>query len=80
MVGRWTQLGQRRVWRACRIVRADLIGGHSDPGPGCVPTRRSPAGPPALSIRPPLAPRAFCSPVRPVVRRAWACPRAPRLR
>ena len=72
-MGRWTQLGQRRVWRACGIAVAVQIGKKPAPGPGCVRTRRNLAAPPALDVRPPLPPRAFCSRARPAVRRAWAC-------
>ena len=70
------QVGQWTAWRCCRqalTVSSPKLG-LGVPGVGCVRLRRSEAAPPALSLRPPLSPRAFCSPKRPVVRRGWDCP------
>jgi len=80
---RRSQVGVRRVWRRCRKMRgavgpgAGQVAGESPAlGPACIHLRRSPAAPPALSIRPPLRSRPFCSPRRPAVRRPWSCPRS----
>jgi len=68
------QAGQWRVWRRCRTVGlVQTAPGKPATATRCLRTRRSPAAPPALSIRPPLGPSPFCSPRRPVAIRAWRC-------
>ena len=64
------------VWRSCRqpLTLSSPKSGMGVPGVGCVRLRRSEAAPPALSLRQPLPPRAFCLRKAPVVRRAWDCP------
>jgi hypothetical protein len=66
---RRAQAGHWQVWRRCRSTAS---AGRTT-GPACLRMHRSPAAPPALSIRPPLPSRPFCGSSLPVARGNWNC-------
>ena len=69
-VGQWKHTGCRTT----PPLRMPALGHPSTVGIGCLRLRRSSAAPSALSLRPPLGARPFCSSHRPVAIKAWGCP------
>jgi hypothetical protein len=75
-VKRRTKVQQWTHVRGCSTGPPLPLPAPSERPDDCAHPRRSTAAPPALSIRPPLPASPFCATARPVVIRAWRCPRA----